>query len=50
MRMYMMVTCVPTKDGLSHYQNSTSLSALGSILKNFCEGTGVGQCEGRTFG
>jgi hypothetical protein len=89
------------KDGLSHYQNSTSLSAFGSILKDFWEpmsvdarvvllveddktmyimatnvsmkrwtltlpkfdepfgvrfhferflGTGVGRCEGHTFG
>ena len=39
MRMYMMVTSVPTKDGLSHYQNSTSLSAFGSILKKKKLGT-----------
>ena len=38
------------KGRLSHYQNSTSFSSLGSILKNFYEGTGVGQCEGCTFG
>ena len=25
------------RDGLSHYQNLTSLSAFGSILKDFCE-------------
>jgi hypothetical protein len=37
------------KDGLSHYQNLTSLSVFGSILKDFL-GTGVGKCEGCTFG
>jgi hypothetical protein len=35
------------KDRLSHYQNLTSLSAFGSILKDFW-GTDVGKCEGRT--
>ena len=37
------------KDRFSHYQNSTSLSAFGSILK-FFGGNRVGKCEGRTFG
>ena len=38
------------KDRLSHLiQNSTSLSAFGSIFENFW-GTDIGWCEGRTFG
>jgi hypothetical protein len=37
------------RDGLSHYQTSTSLSALGSILKNF-EGTDVDRGEGHILG
>jgi hypothetical protein len=34
---------------LSHYQNSTSLSAFGSIFERFL-GTDVGWCEGRILG
>ena len=38
------------KGRLSHLiQSSTSLSAFGSILKDFWE-TDIGRCEGRTFG
>jgi hypothetical protein len=42
LRVYMhvctlMVWTHQRRDGLSHYQNSTSLSALGSILKDFWE-------------
>jgi hypothetical protein len=33
--LYTMVTSVPTKDRLSHYQKLTSLSAFGFILKDF---------------
>jgi hypothetical protein len=47
--LYTMVTSVQRKDRLSHYQKLTSLSAFGSILKDFLE-TDVGKCEGRTFG
>ena len=46
-------TCIRThqrRDGLSHYQNLTSLSVFGSILKDFFFlGTDVGKCEGCTF-
>jgi hypothetical protein len=42
-------TVYQRKVRLSHYRNSTSLSAFGSILKDFLE-TDVGKCEGRTFG
>jgi hypothetical protein len=49
MCMYMMIIGISTKRWLSHYQNSMSLSALGSILKNFW-GTDVGRCEGHTLG
>ena len=39
------------KDRLSHYQNLTSLSAFGFILKDFFFlETDVGKCEGHTFG
>ena len=49
-------TCICTRwswmhqqgDGLSHYQNSTSLSAHGSILENF-GGTDVGRCASHTL-
>ena len=37
------------RDGLSHYQNSTSLLAFDSIFERFL-GTDVGWCEGRTLG
>jgi hypothetical protein len=39
--LYTMVQSYQRKDRLSHYQNSTSLSAFGSILKIF-GGTDVG--------
>ena len=45
---YMMVTAYQQGDGLSHYQNSMSLSVPGSILKNF-RGTDVSRCEGHTL-
>jgi hypothetical protein len=48
--LYTMVRSYQRKDRLSHYQKLTSLSAFGSILKDFLEGTDVGKCEGRTFG
>jgi hypothetical protein len=41
--MYTMVLRThQQRDGLSHYQNSTSLSAFGSILKDFLEPMSVG--------
>jgi hypothetical protein len=35
LRAYTRVWTHPRRDGLSHYQNLTNLSAFGSILKDF---------------
>jgi hypothetical protein len=42
-RMYTMILWTPQRrDGLLHHQNSMSLSALSSILKDFLEPMSVG--------
>ena len=47
--MYVHSGIVNEEIGFHTIGNSTSLSALGSILKDFW-GTGVGKCEGHILG
>ena len=49
--MYIMVLWThQRRGGLSHYQNLTSLSAFGTILKDFFFKTDAGWCERHTLG
>jgi hypothetical protein len=48
--MYVHKGIVNKEIGFHTIGNSTSLSALGPILKNFLEGTSVDKCEGRILG
>ena len=48
--MYVHSGIINEEIGFHTIGNSTSLSALGFILKDFFLETDVGKCEGRTFG
>jgi hypothetical protein len=48
--MYVHGGVVNKEIGFHTIGNSTSLSAFGSILKKFLEGTSVDKCEGRILG
>jgi hypothetical protein len=48
---YMYIVVLSIKEiGFHTIGNSSSLSAFGSILKKFLEGTSVDKCEGHILG